>query len=388
MITEQDKKILTEVGRQYLLDIALDSQLLKDKLTFREHIKLCDMVGQLTYEEVISLTITESIRDFESKFSKFLKYSIAAIAGMKWIGFLKGPPTAMFVLYLFRKATDTCNRACISKFPLSNEKKICKYECQVEGARRIVQDLRSEVSKCNQFEYADKCEKALQKEYIKWSKRLQSLMVKLNQAKLGRELKARRAAGKQAAAKAKQIAASYQVPKTHLIKIIAESSTLREKIGFRDHIKLYHSVLKEEEYDIKPPKIDPKKEKLARQALYMGLWIIPIPFFNDLINYLVKKYNFSCMNKCMQQKKYPKNVCYHQCSYLAAKYAVGILNKNLKTCAKAKDPIKCKNKVYNLLEDWKQREVAEKIKFESALRGEVRKAKVQNAKAATKGLQQ
>jgi len=384
MIIDQDRKILKEVGREYLLDIALDSKLLKDKLTFKEHVELCDMISTLTYKEVISLTITESIRDFEGKFGKFLKYSIAAIAGMKWIGLLKGPPVAMFLLYLFRKATDTCNLACIKKFPLSTEKKICKAECKVEGAKRIVRDLRSEINKCNQFENATKCEKALQKEYIKWSRRLQSLMVKLNQAKLGTELKARRAAAKAAAQRAKQLAASYQIPKTRLIKMIAENSEIRKKIHFRDHIDLYHFVLKEDEYKMTPPKVDPEKEKMARQALYLGLWIIPIPFFNDLINYLVKKYNFSCMTKCMRQQNFPKEVCYHQCSYLAAKYAVGILNKNLKTCNKAKDPIKCKNKTYNLLNDWKQREVEAKIKFETSMRGEIKKAKAKNLKSMKK----
>jgi len=381
MITEQDRKILKEVGRQYLLDIALDSQLIKDKLTFKEHLRLCDMVTELTYEEVISLTVTESIRDFEGKFSKFLKYGIAAIAGMVYgTSMLAGPPTAMFILYLYRKATDTCNLACIKKFPLSTAKKICKAECKVEGARRIVNEIRSEMSKCSQFENATKCEKALQKEYIKWSRRLQSLMIKLSQAKLGTELKARKAAAK----KAQQLAASYQIPKTHLIKMISENSAIREKISFRNHIELYHDILKEDEYNIEPPKIDPKKEKLARQILYMGLWIVPIPFFNDLINYLVKKYSFTCMTKCVQQNKYPRNVCYGRCSYESAKYVVGILNKSLGTCNKAKDPIKCKKKVYKLLEDWKQREVEAKIKFEGLLRAEVRKAQEINRKQGLK----
>jgi len=381
MITDQDRKILKEVGREYLLDIALDSKLLKNKLTFKEHVKMCDMINTLTYKEVISLTITESIRDFESKFSKFLKYSMAAIAGMVWgTSLLTAPPVAMFTLYLFRKATDTCNLACIKKFPLSTQKKICKAECKVEGAKRIVNDLRSEVRKCGQFEKSAKCEKSLQKEYIKWSKRLQSLMVKLNQAKLGTELKARRAAAS-AQKKAKRLAASYQISNSRFIKMIAENSEIRKKIHFRDHIDLYHSILKEDDYEITPPKIDPKKEKMARQVLYLGLWVVPIPFFNDLINYLVKKYNFSCMTKCTQQNKYPHNVCYHQCSYLATKYAVGILNKNLKTCNKAKDPVKCKNKVYNLLNDWKQREVEAKIKFESSMRIELKKARTKNLKS-------
>ena len=74
MITQEDRTILKEVGRKYLLDIALDSQVLKDKLTFKEHVGLCNFVRELSYEDVIRLTITESLKDFENKFKKFLKF--------------------------------------------------------------------------------------------------------------------------------------------------------------------------------------------------------------------------------------------------------------------------------------------------------------------------
>jgi len=375
MITKQDKKLLTEAGKEYLLDIAIDSQILKDKLTFKEHLQLCNMVMELTYEEVIALTITESIRDFEKKFGKFLKYSFAAIAGMKWIGLLKGPPIAMFILYVFRKATDTCNRECIKKFPFSIEKRICKLECKIRVAKRITADLRSEVNKCSQFERADKCEKSLRKEYIKWAKRLQDLLVRLNQEKTEVAAKKRKEAAKAAVQRAKAMRAHYQIPKKDFLKIISENQTLREKLPFRDHIYLYYSLLKEEEYKVNVPKINPEKERIARRALYLGLWIIPIPFFNDLVNYLIKKYSASCMTKCLSQKRYPKEVCYNKCSYLSAKYAVEILEKNLKDCHKAKKPEKCRKKTFSLLRDWKQREVERKIKFESSLRAAIQKAR-------------
>jgi hypothetical protein len=377
MITEKDRTILKEVGRQYLLDIALDSKLLKEKLTFKEHIKICDMVANLTYEEVISLTITESVRDFENKFPRFLKYSIAAIAGAKWMkGIVKGPATAMFVLYIFRKLTDTCNLVCIKKFPLSSEKKICKAECRVMGAKKIVDDLRREIVKCSQFEYADKCEKKLQVEFIKWSKRLQQLLVQLNQAKLKRNFQDRKTSKKT------RLQASYEIPKAQLIKIISESSKLREKINFRDHIKLYNSVLKEDDYIVKPPKVNPKIEKYVRQGLFVGLFAVPIPLFSITVTNIVKNYNFSCVSKCTAQQKFPKSLCFHQCSYLTAKFTVALLEKNLKTCNKAEKPYKCKKNIYKMLEDWKQREVAAKIKFENELKKELRVAKTKNSRAS------
>ncbi len=186
MITQEDKNILRDVGRRYILDIALDSQLLKNKLTFKEHVRICHFVRELSYEDVISLTITESIKDFENKFKKFLKYGFAAIAGGAVMagaatgvaatigGMVGGPPLAMFVLYIFRKVSGTCSRSCLNKFPLSTQRKICRYECQVNASKNIVRDLRSEITKCANFANPEKCEKKLRKEYIKWSRRLQA----------------------------------------------------------------------------------------------------------------------------------------------------------------------------------------------------------------------
>jgi len=394
MITQEDRNILKDVGRKYLLDIAFDSQLLKNKLTFKEHVDLCKFISKLSYEDVIGLTITEDIKEFEGKFRKFLKYGFAAIAGLA-VGvagavgiaatagaILTGPPLGMFVLYMFRKLTDTCSRSCWKKFPMSTERKICRYECQVNAVRKIVNDLRAEISKCSQFRNPSKCEKKLKKEYIKWSKRLQQQMVKLNQAMLGREEKTRKQKQKELAKKARTIAANYQLPKSKLLNIVIENKQFRQNIPFRQHVQIYQAVssIKEEEIAVKPPTIDPKKEKWARQALYLGLWVIPIPFFNDVVNYIIKKYSFTCMKKCVKQRKFSRKLCTQQCSYLSAKYAVQMLKTQLSKCDKANKPVKCKKKIYSLLEDWKQREVERKINFESTLRGELARAKKREGK--------
>jgi len=389
MISDYDKKLLTEVGRQYILDITLESDFLKEALTFKEHVRLCDQVKKLTYEEVITLMVTEDIRAFEGKFGKFLKYSIAAIAGAKFGGgLLAGPPVAMFILYLYRKATDTCERACWKKLPLSKERKICKYECQLNAAKRMTAQLRSEITKCSQFSNPDKCEKKLQGEYIKWAKRVQQLIVKLNQAKADIDERQRKARGKELAKRAKSLRAGIELSKDQLVHFVSENETLRKQLPFKEHLKLYQIVqyIKEEDGEdgVAPVKIDPAKEKMIRTVMYLGLWAVPIPFFNDLINYMVKKYSFGCATKCAANKKLPKNVCYTQCAYLGAKYAVGILTKQLSKCNKSDNPPKCKKKIYKLLEDWKQREVERKIKFEAALRSAVAAAKRKNQADAVK----
>ena len=389
MISNYDKQLLTEAGREYILDITLDSRYLKEQLTFKDHVLLCDQVKKLTYEEVIALTITEDIRDFEGKFGKFLKYSIAAIAGAKFMGLGMGPPLAMFVLYLYRKLTDTCIRSCFRKFPLSKQRKICKLECQLEAAKKMERDIRSEISKCSQFQYADKCEKKLQKEYIKWAKRVQKLQVRLNLAKTDIEEKRRKAKQKELSKRAKTLRANVELPKKQIINFISENTKLRKELPFRKHLELYNIAQNIEEQDENPPevsmpKINPKKEKRIRMAMYLGLWVVPIPFFNDVINYYVKKYQVSCIPKCVKSGKLPRNVCYNQCSYLSAKYAADVLKKELGKCGKSKDPVKCKRKIYNLMEDWKQREAERKIKFEASIKRETQKARAKNLKMKNK----
>jgi len=390
MINDNDKKLLTECGREYLLDVVFDSNVLKQKLTFKEHVHLCSQVKKLTYEEVITLLVTEDIRDFESKFSKFLKYSIAAIAAGVVAGpgaLLAAPAVAMFILYLYRKATDTCVRSCFAKMPLSKQRKICKYECQLNAAKKMADDIRNNISKCSQYQHSEKCEKKLEKEYIKWAKRVQMLIVRLNKAKVDAEEKIRKQRQKELTKRAKTLRASLELPKDQIVKLVSENKVIRDNFSFRDHLKLYQvcQYIKEDD-GVAPIKLDPKKEKMVRTVMYLGLWAVPVPFFNDLINYIVKKYSFGCASKCAAQGKLPKNVCYLQCSYLGAQYAVKTLNSQLAKCNKANNPSKCKKKIYNMLEDWKQREVERKIKFESGLRAALSKAKARNAKAAQKGL--
>lgn len=381
MITDYDRKLLTEAGRDYIFDIALESNYLKEKLSFKEHILLCDQVNKLTYEEVISLVVTEDIRAFEGKFSKFLKYSMAAIAGMKFGG-LAGPPIAMFILYLYRKLSDTCERSCFRKLPLTKERKVCRYECQLNAARKMANDIRSEISKCSSFQYAERCEKKLQKEYMKWAKRVQQLVVKLNRAKLDATEKIRKARQRELAKRGKAIAASFDLSSAQLGTFIAENKALRQKLSFEQHIELYRAIISEDEDGVGPVKIDPRHEKAARMAITVGLFAVPIPGVSVAFLAVVKKFNAACHAKCLSSKDntLPHDVCYTKCSYLGAKYAVNFLRKELKKCGKAEDPYKCKKKIYDMLEDWTQREVERKIKFEAALRKAIRKARARNAK--------
>jgi len=399
MIIQEDKNILQEVGKEYLLHISYTSPLIKSRLSFKEHIELCKCINELSYEEVIGLTITESIRDFESKFSKFLKYSFAQVAGLAAgaaagagilgtiAGGVLGPPVAMFILYTYRKLTDTCNVACSHKRILSNAKKICRYDCQVRASLKIANTLRSEISRCNQVSKPEACKKKLEKQYIVWVKRVQQQKTKLAKAKIGTEARARKQKDKEMQKRLKTLRASFQLSQDKLVDLISENEYLRKNTTFKQHLEIYHTVInlkEEEKVIVKTHKIDPKKEKNIRYALYVGLWVIPVPFFNDVINYLIKKNNIKCIAKCIKQRKYSQKLCRNQCTYLSARTAISFLNKELPKCQKAKNPVKCQHKIQNMLGDWKQREIEARIKYKNRLDDELRKAKEKEQKAASK----
>lgn len=181
MITNQDKKYLTEAGKILLFEITSKSKKIKKRLPIAEYINLHNEIKNLTYEEVIELVVSESLRDFEGKFSKFIKYGFAALAGTV----LGGPTTAMLALYLYRKFTDPCQLACVKNVPLSNKKKVCKYKCQIDAIRKIQNDLRTEMGKCNGVKNPNKCKEKLQGEYLKWTERMKTQVVKYHQANAG-----------------------------------------------------------------------------------------------------------------------------------------------------------------------------------------------------------
>ena len=246
------KKRITSTGKRYLLDIAINSETLKNNLTFKEHVSLCNEIINLDYEGVATV-FCEDVREFEGKFSKFLKYGLAGVAGaflglktkgLK-VGLMHAPPLAMFTLYLFRKAMDPCERLCFRKWPMSTKRAICKAECRVKAATDITHDLRSEIAKCRQFVNPKKCEKRLMKEYHKWAKKLQKELVKLRNIRAGQVDKIRKKRGREMERKAKSLAASHQINVGKMATIISESERLRETLSFKDHLYLYHAVIAE-----------------------------------------------------------------------------------------------------------------------------------------------
>ncbi len=250
---EYDRDLITEIGKEFLSNFVLKEEILKEQLTFREHITLYNEIQQLDYEGVATF-FCEDVAEFEGKFGRFLKYGFAAIAGAALglkakglkAGILAGPPLGMFTLYIFRKLRDPCERACFRKMPMSTQRQICKAECQVDAARKVVQDLRTEIAKCRQFLNPRKCEKRLFKEYKKWTNRMQKALVKLRAIRAGQVERVRKMQRKELMKRARTLAAGLQhdIGKDQLMSIISESQELRRRLSFEQHLILYSEARK------------------------------------------------------------------------------------------------------------------------------------------------
>lgn len=250
---DYDRDLITEIGKQYLMDFILNEETLKEYYTFKEHVGIYNKIENLDYEGIATI-FCEGITEFEGKFGKFLKYGFAAIAGAALglkakglkAGVLAGPPLGMFALYIFRKMRDPCERTCFKKMPMSTERRICQAECKADAARKVVQDLRTEMAKCRQFLNPRKCEKKLYKEYKKWTDRLQKELIKLRAIRAGQVQRVRKMQRKELMKRARAITAGFEheLGKDQLIKIISESEELRERLPFEKHLTLYNEAMK------------------------------------------------------------------------------------------------------------------------------------------------
>jgi hypothetical protein len=367
---ELTKQLITEASRDFLTDIVLDSPLLYEKLTFKEHNELLEFVVNIKYEDVCSV-LSEDIKAFESKFGKFLKYGLAGLVSMVSGFGLTGP---MFALYMFRKASDPCEQACITKFPLSRQKKICKLRCQHAATRKIIAELRGEITKCNEFPNPPKCMQKLQKIYITWSRRFQELTVKLRQAEAGLGEKT------DLDIYATRLIENLELSKQKVLKIIEEDSFIRKSLVFKDQLLLYEAIKNVNEQQFKvdpkiaePEEVDPSKtnwNKVIELVLAAAATPIPIPGLTIAVLYIFRKLTDHCLKACYKQNKYTHELCYAQCKYNSTKKAVEILEMNLKKCVRDEKPKRCYKQIFGLLEKWKQKEVEAQFEYEKAIASE------------------
>jgi hypothetical protein len=239
-----NKVALEYACKKIMMAAVTKSKVLREKLSFQEHVKVCEWITNLDYEQTILAFMGEStdlreqegqvgsgkVRDFEGKFKTAAKYGMAGLAGgygikrfgpkafgaigragktakklgvgpgaAKSIGKMgkavstklsnnlgpghavKSIGAAMLALFLFRKLMDPCFRQCAGKFGKNG--KVCKYTCQVNAAKQVLAQIRGQKGQCSHTSNPEKCLKKLSKLEGTWTGKLTTAMTQLNKAK-------------------------------------------------------------------------------------------------------------------------------------------------------------------------------------------------------------
>lgn len=178
--------IIHNTCKEIILNAAMNNVKIREQLTFIEHIKLCEYVYNMSYQESVEILFELGVRDFESKFKTFAKYGAALIAGgliTKKIGMITpiGLTLGLLFTYLFRKVNDPCFQSC---FKIDSDKKtICKYLCYIKGCDSVLKDIRSQIQKCDTTKNPIKCERGLNKALVSWEEKKSNYKKSLQTAK-------------------------------------------------------------------------------------------------------------------------------------------------------------------------------------------------------------
>lgn len=198
IINTIDNKLLEESAKIILLDILEENHNIPEVDKYDMQV----WINEMSYEECLSYffekdpdkVITEgSNRRYEGKIKTALKFGLAYYFGRGWAA--KGIKYAwrhgkefainhpyfagtLAVFYIYRKLSDECVTKCFKEFVKGfknfspfTQRKLCKYNCRANAAKKVLEDIRNEMKKCGQTNNPAKCEKRLNKEYKKWSER-------------------------------------------------------------------------------------------------------------------------------------------------------------------------------------------------------------------------
>lgn len=240
----RDRKLIEMACREFLMNVVQESDVLNEKLTFHQKAMLYDKIMDMKYVDMISVLVnngkkitTEQKREFESKTKKAAKYGATATVGtygvrkaavygkaavkagkdmgkdlknfkkytsgkkvplsqypgalkrmaqdtrsyvkaggIKKPGWKKSTIAAVGLLYLYRKLTDLCARKHIGN-------KEAQMRCKMDGIKKITNEIKSNISKCESTSNPAKCKQKLNAELIKWQTKYQKNLVSVNQLK-------------------------------------------------------------------------------------------------------------------------------------------------------------------------------------------------------------
>jgi len=147
-------------------------------------IKAYIMDGDITYldeqaEQIVNdrfklheVKVDKKYREFEPKIKKFLKYGLAAIAGLGGASIL-----TMAFLYVYRHMTDKCVQDCGGQ----TATKECYHRCYLKAAQEVLGRINKEISNINKVpqEKRAKVMAKLQKEKAIWEEKVRKYKMRI-----------------------------------------------------------------------------------------------------------------------------------------------------------------------------------------------------------------
>jgi hypothetical protein len=148
-MTNRDFDALIEMVKDDLVELVHEGEYTNKNLSHDQRLQIIEKVEEMSPQEVLALFIGEQdagrIREFQSKFGRFLRYSLAVIAA--GAAGPAAPALGPLIYYLYRRAMEPCKRRCGARHARGPAGKKCKYECQMRHILDMVRKLRSELSK-------------------------------------------------------------------------------------------------------------------------------------------------------------------------------------------------------------------------------------------------
>jgi len=378
--------IIHDAYKFVILESVIGSQSLRDKLTFKEQLKLLNHVDTLSQTECKALVQELGIPEFQSKFKNALKYGAAAIAGgivaPAGVSIVMGATLGMLIRYIFRKTTDPCWKACITKN--IEHKQICKHTCHMAGCDSVIKDISNQIGKCGKTKNPKRCRKSLELQRLKWAKKKETSSEQLHKAqdKYVKKTAKQRLKDKVRDAKIAIKRKKANEAREQLVSIVIHSDKLKDKTTFDEQLNILNWVWDAPNYKIlefddvvKHWKKDPPIPKApVKKALKLGFAVaaVVIPggiVLNQAAGYLVDSYNYKCQKMCQESEEVDnKNLCYKSCKHKANATVTKAINNEYATCDKTNGPVKCRKRLRTLMFKYRKRTLESKMRFDQAVR--------------------
>ena len=371
--------IIHETYKYIILESVIESKTLREKLSFKEHVDLCNHVNTLSKNECDELISELGVPEFQSKFKNALKYGLAAIAGgiiaPAGISIVLGATVGMFTRYLFRKASDPCWQACVKQN--ADHKNICKYVCYINGCDSVIRDISNQMGKCSRTKNPERCRTRLEKQKLTWMKKREDYKDKLQQEqdKISKSSAEEKLKQKEIDAKMSKANEARE----HLKSIVMFSDKLKQRTTFKEQIDILNWVYDAPSYRIlniaeawdDPPPIPSAPVKTALKIGF-AVTAVVLPgglILQQLASFLIDSYDHDCQKQCHERSDIDnKSLCYRQCKLKSLTKVTAAIATQYKKCDNTKKPIKCRQKLRSLMTNYRKKQMEAKMRLERAIR--------------------